>query len=442
MSIALSGKVDLPYIKLGTYRFFAAPLDTALDEKAVFDTENPPLPWRDLGLASNDSGMQLTRGDFDLKAGIPSLRKKKWVIDREAVINLVLEEFSPSNLARATWHNLASIKRMIDTPSVPAIQQVVASNTLGGTLYTLTGSPTSTVFDVTSAAGLVIGNMIVVAATDPALNTSTNRSFITNIVSNTITVSPALPAGAPASGDKMRTVTTINGGDANSASVTVTNGAEWTVDQFVALAQTSLALPASIYEFQIKSIVGNVLTFDRKIGFAFNPEPFIGQVYSFKIPFGGGDSCKIALLGVWDDTEGDQMLVYIPRATCKGDFDINFYASAQNLKFAMAVECDEHYMNLLDEDSIQAISGSPTPTATTFTVSNGAAFAIGQEVAVESVEYLLDYTTNKGIIQSIATNAITLTKPLTKVPVAGWKIKRVNSSVGNLVSMLHFQNAF
>jgi len=76
----------------------------------------------------------------------------------------------------------------------------------------------------------------------------------------------------------------------------------------------------------------------------------------------------------------------------------------------------------------KVVAGSPSPTASIFTLDAVTGLAVGDEIAVAATTGDLASTDNKGLIQAIDTLQITLTAPLYAAPSAGWKVQENRST--------------
>lgn len=74
--------------------------------------------------------------------------------------------------------------------------------------------------------------------------------------------------------------------------------------------------------------------------------------------------------------------------------------------------------------TLMTIAASPSPTASVFTVDTVTGLVAGDEIVVEAASGSLAASSNSGLVDSIATLAITLREPLRDTPVSTWVAKK------------------
>lgn len=90
--------------------------------------------------------------------------------------------------------------------------------------------------------------------------------------------------------------------------------------QYVAIASSPSGLVNTSDEYKIVEISGNYLLLDRDIITVFSAAPYVGMIKSWRVPFSGSKSCRIAFVMVYDDSENGQMVVALPCAVIDGNF--------------------------------------------------------------------------------------------------------------------------
>jgi len=140
--------------------------------------------WFDLG-AITGATIPVTKDFVKYEAGATRTTRKQYERSRTAQLTFTYQEMMPYVKAFCSGSTIF--------------------NTVTGSATTTTGSPTRTSFDVTSAAGLAVGDTIGIATTSGAIPTSYNLCVITAISTNTLTVEGLM--SAPSSSDAVQQVT-------------------------------------------------------------------------------------------------------------------------------------------------------------------------------------------------------------------------------------------
>lgn len=248
-STALLGTIEQKNIKVGAWRFFAAPYDTYIDEAVRFDTVNPPAPFLDLGAVGQDASINLSKQLYRYMNGVPQVLKQIRVTGIDFNLGITLDQFSGANLARAIYGTNYAIKKF---KSSPAIVQA-------------TGTPN--------------GNVILMPSV-----------------------------------------------------------ANWQEGDYAALASSPSGLVTTSDEYKVVEISGLNLIFDRDVSTVFSAAPYVGDIESWKVPFGTSAPNKIAIVGCWDEeSNGIQMLLAIPRATIDGNFGSGGIPAQQHQKITLNV---------------------------------------------------------------------------------------------------------
>src|SRR5665213_3270813 len=138
---SLQGNVESSNIKLGKWRWFAAPADTYIDEMVRFNTTYPPAPFIDFGCTDTEAALSFTKTLLRYTNGVPAVLKNVKVTALDFSVTPILDQFSGSNLAKAIMGNLYAIKEFLASPAI-----VVAAAVPGGN-----------VLQMTSVTGYVIG---------------------------------------------------------------------------------------------------------------------------------------------------------------------------------------------------------------------------------------------------------------------------------------------
>jgi hypothetical protein len=182
--------ISTDYISVASPRVFLANYgatpDLAADIPYVLDIAAAVVTdgWYDMGPIESVQ-MPVTKDFVKYEAGATRTTRKMFEKGRTAQVTFNYREMMPY------------IKAFCSGATV--------FNTVAGSATTTTGSPTRTTVDVTSAAGLSVGDTIGIAATSGGITTSYNMCVITAINSNTLTVTGLM--AAPGSSDAVQQVT-------------------------------------------------------------------------------------------------------------------------------------------------------------------------------------------------------------------------------------------
>lgn len=135
--------------------------------------------------------------------------------------------------------------------------------------------------------------------------------------------------------------------------VQVASGPAFTEQQFIGLASSSVGLATTTEEHRIVEISGNYLLLNRDVVTVYGSAPYIGQIESWKIPFGGPAVNQIAIVGVWDTViEGVQFVVAIPRAVIDGNWTSGGIPATSHQKIQMQVTGQAFYDIDLGDNSV------------------------------------------------------------------------------------------
>jgi hypothetical protein len=190
-STPILGTVETRNIKLGAGRFFRGIAGATFAGTSKFDTANPGSSFEDLGECAADANVSATQSPFIFRNGVPSTRKKGFVIGREAQINLNFNE----------WKS-----RIMQT----AIGLTAPINKLAAQEYVVQASPapTNTIFTFDTVTGLAVNDEIVLGATTGALPASPAKGLISAIDTLQVTLRQAIPSAllTVASGYKAKEV--------------------------------------------------------------------------------------------------------------------------------------------------------------------------------------------------------------------------------------------
>lgn len=125
-------------IMIAASRWLVGAYDTRLvDEVTPVNPDTPPTGLIDIGHTQQDSTLNLTANKFEHRTGLPSSRKKSFIIDRELALTITLNEYSPSNLSRALYDTPNPLKKFA---AVPAVFQAPNNITSGNQLNVTTTS--------------------------------------------------------------------------------------------------------------------------------------------------------------------------------------------------------------------------------------------------------------------------------------------------------------
>lgn len=169
MSRAIRGDIqDIKQIKLGSGRCFQGQTDSVVFDGTVkFNTATPAANWRDLGVLMNNVTLNLQAGEFAFKTGVPSVRKKTYIVSRDGSLQVEFEEFSAL---------LSQIAMGLNSPV----------NKLTGSEMTVTSySSVTKILVVNSTAGLLVGDELVFDTASGVYPTSNNKGLISTVDSGT-----------------------------------------------------------------------------------------------------------------------------------------------------------------------------------------------------------------------------------------------------------------
>lgn len=137
--------------------------------------------------------------------------------------------------------------------------------------------------------------------------------------------------------------------------VSLTSSSGWLEGDFIALAISPSGLVNTIDEYRIVEVSGSFLILDRDVTTVFTAAPYIGDIESWKVPYGTSKINKIALVACWDeDVEGTQLVIAIPRAVIDGNFNSGIPANSHQL-INMVVTGQAFYDTDIDDQSIANI---------------------------------------------------------------------------------------
>lgn len=171
----IQGTVELRQIKLGAGRIFRGTSAATFDGTVKFDTNSPGATWEDLGATEPDTQINCSSSPFIYKNGVPSARKKGFVIAREATVAVNFSEFKARLLQLA-------------------LGLVAPINKLSATLMTVAASPapTNTIFTVDTVSGLAANDEVVLASASGGLAASSARGIVSSIATLAITLRQAI----------------------------------------------------------------------------------------------------------------------------------------------------------------------------------------------------------------------------------------------------------
>lgn len=168
LSTGIQGVVDTRNIKIGAWRWFIAPDDTYIDETVKFNTLDPPAPFRDLGVSTQDTSLSFSKTLYKYMGGLPSVLKAVKVTAITMQIGLNLEQFSGANLARAVYNTGYAIKKFLASPAIVLAVAI----------------PSGNVVQMTSVTGYVEGQYVAIASSPSGLVTTSDEYRIVEISGN------------------------------------------------------------------------------------------------------------------------------------------------------------------------------------------------------------------------------------------------------------------
>lgn len=138
--------------------------------------------------------------------------------------------------------------------------------------------------------------------------------------------------------------------------VQMTSSTNWLEGDYVALATSPSGLVNTSDEYRIVEVSGNYLILDRDVATVFASAPYVGDIESWKIPYGSSIVNKAAILGCFDAVQdGVQFVVVIPRAVIDGNWSDGLIPANAHSKVMMTITGQSYYDSDLDDQVVASL---------------------------------------------------------------------------------------